>query len=67
MTENSRLEEYKAKITDAKNTYQKEFAEFMKRRINYSKLDEGVREENEIRRKYYDTLDNLLNEYSDVI
>lgn len=67
MNANARLEEYKAKIADAKSAYQKEFTEFMNRRIHYSKLDEGVREENEIRRNYYDTLDKLSAEYSDVI
>jgi len=67
MNGNARLEEYKAKIDEAKSAYQKEFTDFMKRRIHYSKLDEGVQEENKIRKKYYDTLDKLSAEYSDVM
>ena len=67
MNENERLEEYKNKIYAAQENYKKEFSEFMKRRKNYTKLDEGVREEKEIRKKFFDKLEALSNEYKDIL
>lgn len=67
MNENSRLEEYKAKLNSVRNNYKETFSEFMKRRRNYTKLDEGVQEEQAIRQEYKNQLEALSKEYKDIL
>ena len=67
MNENERLREYQEKVSAARDKYNAEFSSFMERRRMNKKLDEGVREENNIRRKYHEVLEALALEYKDVI
>ncbi len=67
MNGNVKLEEYKAKLNLVRSNYKKQFAEFMKRRRNYTKLDEGVQEERDIRQEYQNQIEALSKEYKDVL
>ena len=67
MSESERIKEYRDKVSSARREYQYEFDAFMERRRSYTMLDEGVQEEKEIRKRLYDKLDALAEEYSDVI
>ena len=67
MSESERIKEYRDKVSSARREYHSEFDAFMERRRSYTMLDEGVQEEKEIRKRLYDKLDSLAEEYSDVI
>ena len=67
MNGNERLKEYQEKVSSARVEFQTEFLTFMERRRKNTKLDEGVREENDVRRKYNEKLEALALEYADVI
>ena len=49
------------------SNYREQFSEFMKRRRHYTKLDEGVQEEQAIRQEYKNQIEALSNEYKDVL
>ena len=66
MTDIQRREEYLSKGKELYDSYMSEYMEFMKRRRSYRKFDEGVREENEIRKRYNDKVTALAEEYKDV-
>ncbi len=66
MKENSRREEYLQKGKALFDTYQAEHKAFMKRRRTNTMLDQGVKEENEMRKRYDNSVKALAEEYSDV-
>ncbi|MCR4888229.1 MAG: hypothetical protein K5979_03460 [Ruminococcus sp.] len=67
MNGNARFEEYKAKLNLVRSNYKEKFSEFMKRRRNYTKLDEGVQEERDIRQEYQNQIEALSKEYKDIL
>lgn len=66
MKENSRREEYLQKGKALFDAYRAEHKEFMERRRTNRALDQGVSEENEIRKRYNDNVKALAEEYGDV-
>lgn len=66
MKENSRREEYLQKGKALFDAYQTEHKAFMKRRRANAMLDQGVNEENEMRKRYNENVKALAEEYSDV-
>lgn len=67
MTEGKRREEYSIKAKAIHVNYQSDFESFMERRKNYTKLDQGVREEQELRKQYLKQMEELANEYKDIL
>ena len=66
MKESSRREEYLQKGKILFDAYQAEHKAFMEKRRNNTMLDQGVKEENEMRKRYNDKVRALAEEYRDV-
>jgi len=67
MDEQKRLEEYRCKGRILFEEYMAEYKKFMKKRRHYNKLDEGVREERQLREDYNRKQDILHEEYKDIL
>lgn len=66
MKGSSRREEYLQNGKALFDAYRAEHKEFMERRRSNKVLDNGVNEENEIRKRYNDNVKALAEEYRDV-
>lgn len=67
MEEQKRIEKYRCKGRILFDEYMAESKMLMERRRHYKKLDEGVREERQLRENYNKKQDMLREEYKDIL
>ena len=67
MDEQKRIEEYRQKARILFEDYKYKNSELMNKRRHYTMLDQGVKEEKEIKEKYNQAKKQLNDEYEDIL